>query len=185
MRRPPPVHPDHLAGGIILLGGVLVAGLGLAEVPRGWIIAGTAILTLAGVLAGNAAQAGITDASRVRALSGALGCVVVFVLGLAAYNLRFDPSRASGTRVWEFVLDGASEVECMKVYGEPGGQQITLGPGGTPLAPICGGTAHYVECHQTLDDGSDWYRLASSRYWLPASAVRPRAGSSVDGLATC
>lgn len=185
VRKPPRLRADHLGGGVILVGGLIIAGLSLADVPRGWIVAGTGVLTAAGLFAGHAAQGGIADGSRVRALSAALGCLVVFVLGIAAYNLRFDPSRAAGTRVWEFVLDGASEVECLKLHGEPGGEELSLGPGGAPLAPVCGGTTYYVECDQTLEDGSNWLRLAGSRYWLPATAMRARAGASTDGLPSC
>jgi Na+/H+-dicarboxylate symporter len=78
----------HLTPIVILILGGLVAAVGLAEVPRGWIVAGPLVLTLAGHLAVKAAQSSAADSDRIGNLWGALACLVVFILGIAAYNLR-------------------------------------------------------------------------------------------------
>jgi hypothetical protein len=45
----PLLHPDAVAGFLVVVGAALVTGFDLAEIPAGWIVAGTSFLTGAGV----------------------------------------------------------------------------------------------------------------------------------------
>lgn len=168
-----------------MVAAAFITALNLSDVPMGWIIAGTIALTGVGVFVGHAAREGLPDAARIRALVGAVALLCVFVAGIGGYIRWWDPAHRSG-RAWEFVLDGASETECLNVSGEPGGPPLILDPtANRALAPICGGAAFSFECRGRATDGSTWLRLEGSRYWLPEANLRPRAGSSERRPPSC
>ena len=148
-------------------------------------MAGTFLLTVAGIFVGHAVRSDVQASSRISALAWALTIVVAFLLGVAAYNLRFDPTRDDGTRLWEYVVRDYSEVQCLPLRGEPGGAEVALDVVDRPLQGLCGEHTHYVECRETLPDGSTWLRLAGMRYWVDERDMRPRAGSSDEGLPDC
>jgi hypothetical protein len=119
-------------------------------------------------------------------LAGAVGVLIFFIFGIAGYHRWWDPARADGQRVWEFVLADADETQCIRVSGEPGGQQLVLDPAALRgLAPICGGVTHFFECRARARDATSWLRLVGSPYWLPEAVLRPRTGMSSRGLPNC
>jgi hypothetical protein len=181
------LHPDVVAAVLIIVIGVLVTAIGLANVPAGWIIAGTFALTLVGILVGHALRRDVGDQARVRLLFGANVVLLLGLLVAAGYVRWWDPNDdTSPVPVGEFVLDAASETQCVNVSGEPGGEPLLLAPDADrPLAPICGAATHTFDCRSPDTDGEMWLRLAGSNFWLPAEMLRPRVGSSVDELPAC
>lgn len=179
------LHPDVIGAVVVVVSAVLVTSLGLADVPVGWIIAGTVGLTVVAILAGHAARKDVESGTRVRLLTGATVTLVLIVVGIAGYVRWWDP-RNEGVRLWEFLLADVTETQCIRVSGEPGGEPLVLAPStNSELAPICGGATHFFECRSEDDDGVPWLRLAGSRYWLPEDVLRPRVGSSTGRLPAC
>jgi hypothetical protein len=177
-------RPSVGAGLVVLLGGVAVTVFGLADVPVGWIICGTALLILVGYLAGGAIEPGVSDKKRVQMLWGSLLGLVVFVAGTWSYSTWWDP--ASRREAVEFVLRTDDETSCLRLSGEPGGSQLVLAPGtARGLAPLCGGNSYPFDCKVTLREGDTWLRLAGTRYWAPASALRPRNGLDRRDVPDC
>jgi hypothetical protein len=185
--RPPRAGRNRqiLSGLAVVMLGVLVAALGLSAVPREWIVAGTAVLTLTGLCLGHAQTEAITPEAKAKSYGWAIITLVAFIVGIGAYNLHFDPSRGEAKHLWAVVLNAPSDDQCLWVSGEPGGQQLYLDSLNRPLAPLCGGMTHFVECRQRLDDQSSWLRLAGGLYWVPEPAVRPPRGGSALALPGC
>lgn len=179
------LHPDVIGATVVVVGALLVTGLGLAEVPSGWIIAGTLGLAVAAALAGHAARPEVDDDAKVKLLAGTIFVLVLLILGAAGYSRWWDSSRA-GPRSWDLVLRNASEADCVSVSGEPGGEPLLLAPrANAELAPVCGSLAYPFECQSEDGRGTPWLRLAGSGYWLPAQLLRPAVGSREGDLPAC
>ena len=179
------LHPDAIAALVVVAGAALVTGLGLAEVPAGWIVGGTVVLSGVGVLVSHAARPDVSDHTRVRLLAAVIGLLLLLLVGFAGYVRWWDPTDIR-VRPREFVLADATETQCVRVSGEPGGEPLVLAPNSARgLAPICGSAAYLFEWRGHANDGSAWLRLAGSSYWLPEALLRPRVGTSARGLPDC
>jgi len=175
-------RPDVILAGAVLVFGLLAAGLGLGSVPRTWVLAGTAVFTIAGLTYGHALTPQVRDRSRRRALHATVILLVIFIVGSAGYANWWDPSKAPPA-VGEYILMTDDPTQCLAAHGYPGGPKM---PGDPGLSGICGGQAHRFTCRAVLKDGEIWLRIEFNRYWwFPESALRPAAGVSQTVLPTC
>jgi hypothetical protein len=171
-------------------GAILVASLGFAanlfgavNVSRPWLAAGLAVLAIAGLFAVRAVQYWSDPVRSRAALAGVTLSLLVFIGGVGIYHQVTEG--VSTARNYEYVLNGATEVQCLSVSGEPGGAPLLLAPGANvALAPVCGAATIEIACRSVAGD-EGWLRPAGTTYWLPESALRPQSGESVMELPGC
>ena len=99
---------------------VIIAAIGLADVPRTWIIAGTAVLSVASLCIGHALMPSTIPATKVKALGGAVAALLVYIVGTLGYAQFWDPAISKQQPV-AFILRNASETQCLRPSAEPGG----------------------------------------------------------------
>jgi hypothetical protein len=80
-----------------------------------------------------------TIAAEFGSSSARTSSMLLILVGVAVYVRWWDPADV-GVRAWEFVLRDATETQCIRPSGEPGGEPRVLAPDANhALAPICGG----------------------------------------------
>lgn len=117
------------------------------------------------------------------ALSGAVGCLVLLLVGVGLYSRWFDPARATQQSIEFFVP--AEETRGVPLSGEPGGPPLRLDRYSGVLPPLYGGNSYPFSCRENLPDGSRWLRLEGTTYWAPEELLRPRTGTDGGELPAC
>jgi hypothetical protein len=160
-----------------------IAVLGIASVGWVWILVGATLLSAAGAFAVHAWLLTDNCAQSVVALSGAVGCLVLLLVGVGSYIRWFDPALATQRSIEFFVP--AEETQGVPLSGEPGGPPLRLDRNSRPLPPLYGGNSYPFSCRENLPDGSRWLRLEGTTYWAPEELLRPRAGADAGELPAC
>lgn len=177
------IRPSFGAAVVVLVSGLVLFVLGLADVPLPWLVAGTGLLIVVTLLAGRTLESGTSSREKVRLLWGAVAGLMAFIVGAWVYSSWFDPSKAE--HMYMLVLANADETQCVRVSGEPGGQEIYLDQANHGLAPLCGGNSYPFECKVSLPNETEWIRLAGGRYWAPLALFRPISGAGRVDMRRC
>lgn len=87
--------------------GVGLMAFGLASIPLGWLLAGTATLTLAAWLFGRTLEDDMGYEQKYRLLLATIGVLSLFITGSWSYHRWWDPANVQDA--WEFVPIRADE----------------------------------------------------------------------------
>jgi hypothetical protein len=163
--------------------GLISVAIGLAHVGAVWILLGTAILAVASLTAGAAAEPRAKKRSKIQKLWITVALLVSFIFAIGLYQRYLDPSRQQ--TIWYFAPNTEDETRCMHPSGEPGGPGLILGKGNKPLAPLCGGNSYAFSCQSVMQNGNVWIKLLNAPYWVPRMAFHSIAGQTVASLPAC
>ena len=161
--------------------GVASNAFGLVHVGMGWMLLGLAVLGVVGLFTGLAAETWATPTRSRNSAVGALVSLLLFVAGLGAYNLWFDPSKEKAHE-FDYLMVGDT---CVPPAAEPGGEPLVRNPEAVIVAPTrCPGDPVAVECRVTWE-GANWLKLYGDKYWLPEGLLRPRNGQATGEVPDC
>jgi hypothetical protein len=163
--------------------GLVSVAIGLAHVGAVWILLGTAILAVASLTAGAAAEPRAKKRSKIQKLWITVALLISFIIAIGLYQRYLDPSHQQA--IWYFAPNTEDETRCMHPSGEPGGPGLILGQTNTPLALLCGGNSYAFSCQSVTPNGDVWIRLASESYWVPRADFHSIAGQRVTNLPPC
>jgi hypothetical protein len=157
--------------------GVLIAGVGLADIPAYLILAATAVLTTALVALVHAFS---TEGLRSKnsALLVAVASLILFIAGSGAYML-WEQGRDNPDPRYVFILRGASESQMLVLSAYPGGPPVE-----GAMAPLFGGQPYQFQCAGLAPDQSAWLQLSATQYWAPAQALQ-QVGGLESSLPDC
>lgn len=145
--------------------GVVLAAVGLADLPLGVVLLATGFLMWAAFFATSALTPASEHTERARAWKLCSAGLTGYVLLSVVYVLW--PLSSGAPQVYYFALNDAGETEFLRPSGEPGGSGLSLGRGEAVLTPLYGGQSYAFECQAEAPDGSTWLRLPGEAYWAP------------------
>ncbi len=162
-------HPSFLAPLSVVISSLVIGTLGLLPVGLPWLLAGTALLTLAAFTVGRALEPGTSADQKVYALAWTAVILVIVLIGSWSYPALHRPESQK-----YFLVQGSDEAMCLRVAAQPGGAALVLG------RQLCVGQPFAVDC-QVRVSGAEWLRVATyPPYWVPRIAVQPVTDSDGD-----
>jgi hypothetical protein len=155
--------------------GIIANAVGALHVGRAWLVMAFTTLGVAGAFVGRAMEKRNFEASSRNALAGACVSLVIFISGVGAYHQWFSPQSQG---VVEFVVNGPDS-NCIAAFASPAWED------GFHRRPFCGGETFAAECIVHLIDGTTWFKIGGSPFWVSGGDVRLSSKSRSRDLAEC